>query len=420
MSYFTDLKCKECATPYPTDRSFMCLSCLGPLEVAYDYERIRSEVDREEISARPLNLWRYRELLPVTDTPIAGHYSGWTPLIRARRLGRHLGVEQLYLKDDSTNRPTLSYKDRVVPVALSRGVELGYETFACASTGNLGNAVAAHCAAAGLKSLIFIPGDIEPAKITASLLCGPRVIALNGNYDEVNRLCAQIGDEYGWGFVNVNLRPYYTEGAKTLGFEIAEQMNWKLPDHVVLPTAGGTLLPKVGKALEELRCLGWAQGETALHVAQASGCAPVVRAMESGQEEIDPVKPDTIAKSIAIGDPADGPYVLSTVRASGGQGMAVEDEEILEAIQLLAEYEGILTEPAGGTTLAAAIKIINNGGIKSSETLVVALTGNAYKSIEVFDGRTSVTATLRPNLGVFKQWYENGAGAGDVTPPAAV
>ena len=386
----------------------MCQECLGPLEVRYDYDRIHAEVAREDIATRPLNLWRYRELLPVAGQPIAGHYSGWTPLVRARRLGRHLGLENLYLKDDSTNRPTLSYKDRVVPVAISRGAELGYETFACASTGNLGNAVAAHCAAAGLKSLIFIPGDIEPAKITASLLCGPQVIALDGNYDQVNRLCAQIGDEYGWGFVNVNLRPYYTEGAKTMGFEIAEQLGWKLPDHIVLPTAGGTLLPKVGKALRELRRLEWAEGDTRLHVAQASGCSPVVNALQFDREEIDPVKPDTIAKSIAIGDPADGPYVLAAVRGSGGQGIGVDDEGILEAIQLLAEYEGILCEPAGGTALAAAIRIIENGGVKPSETLVIGLTGNAYKSIDIFNGRAEVTARMRPNLRVFKQWYENG------------
>ena len=387
----------------------MCQECLGPLEVDYDYDRIRSEVAREDVVKRPLNLWRYRELLPVAGEPIAGLYSGWTPLIRARRLGRHLGLQNLYLKDDSTNRPTLSYKDRVVPVAISRGVELGYETFACASTGNLANAVAAHCAAAGLKSLVFIPGDIEPAKIMASLLCGPQVIVLDGNYDQVNRLCAQIGDEYGWGFVNVNLRPYYTEGAKTLGFEIAEQLDWKLPDHIVLPTAGGTLLPKVGKAFQELRRLEWAEGDTRFHVAQASGCSPVVNALQSGREEIDPVKPDTIAKSIAIGDPADGPYVLATVRSTGGQGIAIDDEEILEAIQLLAEYEGILCEPAAGTTLAAAIRIIGNGGVKPSETIVVGLTGNAYKSIDIFNGRAEVTAQLRPNLRVFKQWYENGS-----------
>ncbi len=409
MSYFTALKCKECGTPYPPERGYMCQECLGPLEVDYDYDRIRSEVAREDVVKRPLNLWRYRELLPVAGEPIAGLYSGWTPLIRARRLGRHLGLQNLYLKDDSTNRPTLSYKDRVVPVAISRGVELGYETFACASTGNLANAVAAHCAAAGLKSLVFIPGDIEPAKIMASLLCGPQVIALDGNYDQVNRLCAQIGDEYGWGFVNVNLRPYYTEGAKTLGFEIAEQLDWKLPDHIVLPTAGGTLLPKVGKAFQELRRLEWAEGDTRFHVAQASGCSPVVNALQSGREEIDPVKPDTIAKSIAIGDPADGPYVLATVRSTGGQGIAIDDEEILEAIQLLAEYEGILCEPAAGTTLAAAIRIIGNGGVKPSETIVVGLTGNAYKSIDIFNGRAEVTAQLRPNLRVFKQWYENGS-----------
>ena len=385
----------------------MCLNCLGPLEVTYDYEKIRCNVNRDEISSRPLNLWRYRELLPVTDTPIAGNYSGWTPLIHARRLGEYLGLSKLYLKDDSTNRPTLSYKDRVVPVAISRGIELGFKIFACASTGNLGNALAAHCAAAGLESLIFIPDDIEPAKITASLLCGPRVITLEGNYDEVNRLCAQIGDEYGWGFVNVNLRPYYTEGAKTLGFEIAEQMNWKLPDHMVLPTAGGTLLPKVEKAFDELRLLEWAYGDTKLHVAQASGCAPVVNALEAGKDEIDPVKPQTIAKSIAIGDPADGPYVISAVRNSGGKGLVVQDEEILQAIELLAKYEGILCEPAGGTTLAAAIKLANNSEIAPTETVVVGLTGNAYKSIEVFNGRTSIGGKMRPNLRIFKDWYEN-------------
>ena len=406
MSYLKGLRCKQCGRDYPPDRSFICLECLGPLEVIYDYAQIQSHLNPNIISQREENLWRYRELLPVTGEPITGLHSGYTPLIKARRLAEHLGVRELYLKDDSVNHPTLSYKDRVVSVALSRGAELGYTVFSCASTGNLANAVAAHCAQTGFPCLLFIPQDIETAKINGSLVCKPQVVALEGNYDDVNRLCAEIGDHYGWGFVNVNLRPYYTEGAKTLGYEIAEQLGWKLPEHLVLPTAGGTLLPRVAKAFQELIQLGWVAGKCRIHCAQAEGCAPIVRALLQGQDEINPEKPRTLAKSIAIGNPADGVYVLQAVRHSGGWGETATDSEIIEAIGLLAETEGIFTEPAGGTTLAATIKLLQQERINPQDTIVVAITGNGYKSLDVFESELEVDVTLRPNLKVFRDWYE--------------
>ncbi len=406
MSYLKGLRCKQCGTCYPADRSFVCLECFGPLEVSYDYSKIQSHLNPKIISQREENLWRYRELLPVTGEPITGFHSGYTPLVRARRLAEHLGVKELYLKDDSVNYPTLSYKDRVVSVALSRGAELGYSVFACASTGNLANAVAAHCAQAGFPCLLFIPQDIEAAKISGSLICKPQVVALEGNYDDVNRLCAEIGDHYGWGFVNVNLRPYYTEGAKTMGYEIAEQLGWRLPDHLILPTAGGTLLPKVSRAFQEFTDLGWVKGKCKIYCAQAEGCAPIVRSLHQDLDFINPEKPRTLAKSIAIGNPADGIYVLQEVRQSGGWGEMATDSEILEAIELLAEKEGIFTEPAGGTTLAATIKLLRQERINPEETIVVAITGNGYKTLDVFDSPFEVDVTLRPNLRIFREWYE--------------
>lgn len=406
MSYLKGLRCKECASEYPADRSFICLNCFGPLEAVYDYAKIQSVLSPQVIEKRERSLWRYRELLPVEGEPITGFHSGWTPLVRARRLAEVLGVRELYLKDDSVNHPTFSYKDRVVSIALSRGAELGYSVFACASTGNLANAVAAHCAQAGFSCYLFIPADIEPAKITGSLICKPKVVALEGNYDDVNRLCAEIGDHYGWGFVNVNLRPYYTEGAKTMGYEIAEQLGWRLPDHLVLPTAGGTLLPKVAKAFRELKDLGWATGETRIYSAQAEGCAPVVRALHQGLDYINPEKPHTVAKSIAIGDPADGIFVLRDIRESKGWGETATDPEILEAIGLLAETEGIFTEPAGGTTLSVAMKLIRSGRINPEETIVVGITGNGYKALDVFASQLKADALLRPNLKIFREWYK--------------
>ncbi len=406
MSYVTGLKCKGCGETYPADKSFFCWNCLGPLEVQYDYSEIGSRIDPAVIEKREQNLWRYRELLPIEIEPVTGFHSGLTPLIRATRLAEHLGASELYLKDDSVNHPTFSYKDRVVSVALSRGVELGYRVFACASTGNLGNAVAAHCARLGYPSLIFIPHDIESAKIIGSSVYKPTIVAMEGNYDDVNRLCCEVGDHYGWGFVNVNLRPYYTEGAKTMGYEIVEQLGWRLPDHLVLPTAGGTLLPKVAKAFSEVVDLGWAKGRCRIHVAQAEGCAPVVRALHRGLDSIQPEKPRTLAKSIAIGNPADGAYVLQAVRNSGGYGETASDEEILEAIELLAEMEGIFTEPAGGATLAVTMKLIKQERIRPQDSIVVGITGNGYKALDALQSRSEIQALLRPNLRIFREWYE--------------
>lgn len=409
MSCLKGLKCRECGKEYPADRSFVCLECFGPLEADYDYSQIQAQLSPDIIKEREPNLWRYRELLPLAGEPITGFHSGFTPLVKASRLAEYLGVSELYLKDDSVNHPSLSYKDRVVSIALSRGAELGYTVFACASTGNLANAVAAHCARTGFPCLLFIPSDIEVAKIKGALVSKPKVVSLEGNYDQVNRLCSEIGDHYGWGFVNVNLRPYYTEGAKTMGYEIAEQLGWKLPDHLVLPTAGGTLLPKVAKAFHELKQLGWAKGQTKIYSAQAEGCAPVVHALHRDLDYFDPEKPNTIAKSIAIGNPADGNYVLREVRQSAGWGETATDPEIIQAIELLAEKEGIFTEPAGGATLASAIKLIRQQRINPRETIVVAITGNGYKTLEALNAEAEVDVVLRPNLKIFKEWYEGQA-----------
>ncbi len=409
MSCLKGLKCRECGKEYPADRSFVCLECFGPLEADYDYSQIQAQLNPKIIKEREPNLWRYRELLPLAGEPITGFHSGFTPLVKASRLAEYLGVSELYLKDDSVNHPSLSYKDRVVSIALSRGAELGYTVFACASTGNLANAVAAHCARTGFPCLLFIPSDIEVAKIKGALVSKPKVVSLEGNYDQVNRLCSEIGDHYGWGFVNVNLRPYYTEGAKTMGYEIAEQLGWKLPDHLVLPTAGGTLLPKVAKAFHELKQLGWAKGQTKIYSAQAEGCAPIVHALHRNLDYFDPEKPNTIAKSIAIGNPADGIYVLREVRQSAGWGETATDTEIVQAIELLAEKEGIFTEPAGGATLASAIKLIRQQRINPRETIVVAITGNGYKTLEALNAEAEVDVVLRPNLKIFKEWYEGQA-----------
>ena len=340
MSFVTGLCCKECGARYPIEPRYVCEYDFGALEVVYDYEAIRRSISREIIEKRPGNLWRYREFLPIENTPRTGFHSGWTPLIKAERLAKRWGVKELYFKDDSVNRPTLSYKDRVVSVALSKAIEFGFDTVACASTGNLGNAVAAHAASAGLKPYIFVPADIEPGKILCTLIFGAHVVLVEGNYDDVNRLCAEIADKYGWAFVNVNLRPFYTEGAKTHGFEIVEQLGWRLPGSVVLPVAGGTILPKVCKAFEEFREAGLAEGELpAIFAAQATGCAPVARAYKAGLSVIQPVKPNTIAKSIAIGNPADGYDVLDVLQRTGGAAEDADDEEIIEAVKLLAESE---------------------------------------------------------------------------------
>jgi threonine synthase len=383
-----NLRCHLCHTGFPPGPLWVCDRCLGPLEVTYDYASLRQLITRELIESRPKNLWRYRELLPIEGQPKTGLNSGFTPLVRADRLAARLGVHELYVKDDSVNHPTCSYKDRVVSVAATRAIELGFDVFACASTGNLANSVASHAARLGLSCCVFIPDDLESGKVAGASVYRPRVIAVHGTYDDVNRLCTQVADKHGWGFANINLRAYYAEGAKTYGFEIAEQLGWRLPRHVVSPVAGGTLLPRIVKGFEELRQVGLVSGDLpAIHAAQAAGCAPVVRALNAGAEYPEPVKPQTLAKSIAIGNPADGFQVLRAVRSTGGSGAMVEDDEIIEGIQLLAETEGIFTEPAGGVTVAATRRLIERGAIQRDAPIVICITGNGYKTAEVLNGR---------------------------------
>lgn len=383
MTYVLGLKCKECGHRTKVSPVHVCEQCFGPYEVEYDYAAMAGKVTRESIARGPKSLWRYKDLLPV-EKPSVGFHSGFTPLKRADRLAKELGCRELYIKDDSCNYPTYSYKERVVSVAISKAIEFGFDTVGCASTGNLANSVAAHAAAAGIKCYVMIPHDLEQGKVLGSLVFGPTVVRIKGNYDDVNRLCTEIADKHGWAIVNVNLRPYYTEGAKTYGFEIAEQLGWVLPQHTVVPTAGGTILPKIYKAYQELTKLGLvADTKPKIYSAQAAGCNPVVKAIQKGIDVIEPQKPNTIAKSIAIGNPADGYYAYQCVTGSGGYGESATDREIVDAIKLLAKTEGIWTEPAGGTTLAATIKLLNSGRIPRDESIVVCITGNGLKTQEV-------------------------------------
>jgi threonine synthase len=404
VSALIGLQCHLCKTPFPAEAIYVCDRCLGPLEPVYDYRAVH--LTRDEIEKRPKNLWRYRELLPITGEPRTGFNSGFTPLVRCDRLARRLGVSELYVKDDSVNHPTLSYKDRVVSVAATRAVELGFNVLACASTGNLANSVAAHAARLGIECCVFIPDNLEAGKLLGSAIFNPTILAVAGNYDDVNRLCTQVGDRYGWGFVNINLRSYYAEGAKTMGFEIVEQLGWRYPKHLVSPVAGGTLLPRIVRGLRELREVGLVDGELPrVHAAQAAGCAPVVHALETGLEHPEPVRPNTIAKSIAIGNPADGYQVIKSVKATGGSGAAVTDKQIVDAIQLLAETEGIFTEPAGGTTLAATIDLIERGIIARDESIVVCVTGNGYKTAEVVADRLAAPVRLSRAFKEFEAWH---------------
>ena len=404
MSAFIGLQCHLCKTVFSAEAVYVCDRCLGPLEPVYDYAAVR--VTRADIEARPKNLWRYRELLPIQGEPRTGFHSGFTPLVRCTRLAERLGVSELYIKDDSVNHPTLSYKDRVVSVAATRAIELGFEVLACASTGNLANSVAAHAARLGIDCCVFIPDNLEAGKVAGSAIFKPTILAVAGTYDDVNRLCTQVADRFPWGFVNINLRSYYAEGAKTLGFEIVEQLGWRYPRHVVSPVAGGTLLPRILRGFRELREVGLADGELPrIHAAQAAGCAPVVRALEAGLDHPEPVRPDTIAKSIAIGNPADGHQVIESIRSTGGAGAAVSDVEIIRAIHLLAETEGIFTEPAGGTTLAGAMDLIWRGVIPRDESIVVCITGNGYKTAEVVKEGLIAPVRLSRAFKDFEAWH---------------
>lgn len=407
MSYVANLRCKECGKTYPLTPRTVCDHDFAPVEVDYHYDAMKGKVTRESIEAGPRSLWRYKDLLPIEKEPQAGLRSGFTPLFKAERLGALLGCKNLYIKDDSANYPSFSYKDRVVAVAMTKAKEFGFDTVGCASTGNLAHSVAAHAASAGLRAFVMIPHDLEEGKIVGTLVFGAKMVKIQGNYDDVNRLCTQIADKYGWAIVNVNLRPYYTEGAKTHGFEIAEQLGWKLPQHTISPVAGGTILPKIYKGYQEFIKLGLVEdNKPKMYAAQAQGCNPIVEAIEQGLENFKPQKPNTIAKSIAIGNPADGFYVQKVIKDSNGWGASATDQKIIDAVKLLARTEGVFTEPAGGTTLACAIKLIESGRIPKDETICVCITGNGLKTIEVMKGQFAEAPVIPAKLAAFDEAVE--------------
>ena len=400
------LRCKECKTTYPLDARYVCERCFGPLEVAY---AARTDADpaslKRRIQAGPHSLWRYSDFLPVQAPPRGLLPAGWTPLMRADRLAEQLGLRELWIKNDAAN-PTHSFKDRVVSVAMARAREFGFQTVACASTGNLANAVAAHASAAGLESYVFIPSDLEEQKVLATGVYGGNLVSVRGNYDDVNRLCTELAGEHEWAFVNINMRPYYAEGSKTLAFETAEQLGFELPDRVVAPIASGSLFTKIARGFEEWLELGLLEGTLpTFHGAQATGCSPVATAFEEGRDFCKPVKPDTIAKSLAIGNPADGPYALDLARRTGGSIEAVSDDEIREGIKLLARTTGIFTETAGGVTTAVLAKLAARGEIDPGERVVAYITGEGLKTLDCARG-TFETWEIEPTLESFEQAAE--------------
>ncbi len=404
MGFVEGLKCRECTREYAVEPIYVCEFCFGPLEVVYDYDGIKKVLTKKKIKSRPQNLWRYKELLPIDKEPTSGLHSGFTPLVKADKLAKHLGLKELYIKDDTVTHPTLSFKDRVVAVALSKAKEFGFDTVACASTGNLAHSVSAHGAAGGFQRYIFIPATLEHSKIVASLAYGPNLIAVDGNYDDVNRLCSEIANKYNWAFVNINIRPFYAEGSKTQGYEIVEQLGWRVPDAVVVPCASGSLMTKIWKSFKEMKQIGLIHEiHTKTFSAQATGCSPIVKAIKDGVDVIKPVKPATIAKSLAIGNPADGFYATQVIKESGGFGADVSDDEIVDAIKLLAATEGIFSETAGGVTLASAIKLIESGRIGKDDVTVLCITGNGLKTKEAIVGRTVEPYHIDPNLKSFEQ-----------------
>ncbi len=380
------LQCKECRETYPLEARYVCEHCFGPLEVAYDLSGLDAASVKRRIQAGPPTIWRYSDFLPFEGPPAPGLPVGLTPLQRAPRLAEALGIGELYIKNDTAN-PTHSFKDRVVAVAVAKAQELGYDVVACPSTGNLANAVAAHSAAAGLDSYVFIPADLEEQKVLATGVYGTHLVAVRGTYDDVNRLCTELSAERDWAFVNVNVRPYYAEGSKTIAFEIAEQLGFELPDRVVAPIASGSLFTKIARGFDEWREVGLIEGELpTFNGAQAAGCSPVAQAFEAGQDFCRPVKPDTIAKSLAIGNPADGPYALDLARRSGGSVDSVTDDEIREGILLLAQTTGIFTETAGGVTTATLRKLAERGDIAPGERVVAVITGDGLKTLDAVRG----------------------------------
>ncbi len=403
------LKCRLCGKLYPKEALNFCTDDFGPLEVVYHYDLIAPKLNRQVIQSRPRTMWRYRELLPIDGDPTVGLHVGCTPLIKADRLARALGVAELYIKNDAVNHPTLSFKDRVVAVALSKAVELGFKTVGCASTGNLAGSVAANAAAAGLEAYVLIPDNLEQGKVLGATIYGAKVVAVSGNYDQVNRLCSQIAFRYGWGFVNVNLRPFYAEGSKTMGFEIAEDLGWKLPDHVVAPMAGGSLIGKIHKAFTEFSQLGFVDGpvHTKMFGAQATGCNPISNTVKTDARKVKPVRnPDTIAKSLAIGDPADGYFASQLIKSTGGWSEDVDDDAIVDAMKLLGETEGIFAETAGGVTLAVAMKLLEQGKIDRDGSTVLCITGNGLKTQEALLNKIARPVVIQPTMEEFQALVE--------------
>jgi threonine synthase len=408
MPYVEGLRCRECGRGYPAEALHVCEFCFGPLEVAYDYEAIAAAVSRERIAAGPPTIWRYAPLLPASAEGAVDLGAGWTPLLRADRLAAELGLGELWLKNDTVN-PTGSFKDRVTSVALTKARELGFKVAACASTGNLANSVAAHAARAGMRSYVFIPHDLEQQKVVTTAVYGGNLIAIEGNYDDVNRLCAELTSEHpSWAFVNVNVRTYYAEGSKTLAFEVAEQLGWRAPDHVVVPIASGSQLCKIHKGFQELATVGLLDEPPATRVsgAQAAGCSPVATAFAEGHDFVRPVRPSTIAKSLAIGNPADGPYALDVVRSTGGAIESVTDTEIVDAIRLLARTEGVFAETAGGVTIATLAKLAAAGVVRRDERVVAYITGNGLKTLDAVAPQCGPTATIKPTIEAFNAAIE--------------
>ena len=402
MPFAKALRCRECAREYPLEPLHVCEFCFGPLEVAYDYDAMHRNITRESIERGPYSVWRYADFLPADPAYAVDINAGFTPLVRAKNLGEHLGLKNLYIKNDCAN-PTWSFKDRVVTVAATKAREFGFETLACASTGNLANSVSAHAASAAIDAYVFIPADLERGKIIGSSVYGATLVAVDGNYDDVNRLCSELADNYKWAFVNINMRPYYAEGSKTLGFEVAEQLGWRAPDHVVAPMASGSLYVKIWKGLQELARLWLIDSvQTKMSGAQARGCSPIVTAAEAGTLNVRPVRPNTIAKSLAIGNPADGYYALQVMQESGGNGVASDDDEIIEGMKLLAESEGIFAETAGGVVVAGLKKLALSGRIAPDEVTVAYITGAGLKTQEAIEGALAEPLHIDPTMASFE------------------
>lgn len=408
MGFVESLKCKECGELYPKEPKHVCETCFGPLEAVYNYDEIKKHISKEKITSRPKNIWRYKELLPIDSEPTLGTQVGYTPLVRASNLAEALGVSEIYVKNDAVCYPTLSFKDRVVSVALSKAREFGFDTTGCASTGNLANSVSAISASGNLKSFILIPYDLEQSKILNTIVYGANLIGVKGAYDDVNRLCSEIANKYSWAFVNINMRPYYSEGSKSYAFELMEQLGWKAPKHIVVPMASGSLLTKVWKAIKEFELLGFVEPQgSKVYGAQATGCSPISTAFKNDWEMFKPVKPDTIAKSLAIGTPADGYYAMNIIRESGGAAEDVSDAEIVEAIELLARTEGIYTETAGGVTLGVTKKLIDEEKIPRDEPIVVSITGNGLKTQDAVEGNLRKPELIGPTLEDFEELYSS-------------